>query len=230
MHGLSSGTFFVDGKGEIRHFPDLPGRSSREQLHNPNFKRIEFDAFKNEAGSNSFTLTPKKWIETTNAIGIISKAGRYGGTYAHKDIAFEFASWISPAFKFYLIIEYQRLKEAESNQYNLEWNVKRMLAKANYHIHTDAIKEHIIPDINYSKNTEWMVYAEEAEDIAQETYIKAFKNLDAFRENHLSKPGHSVLLSIWLKIISEQNKNGERTSRILGKNLTKAMNMYCRKK
>ena len=162
--------------------PDLPGRSSREQLHNPNFKRIEFDAFKNEAGSNSFTLTPKKWIETTIAIGIISKAGRYGGTYAHKDSAFEFASWISPAFKFYLIIEYQRLKEAESNQYNLEWNVKRMLAKANYHIHTDAIKEHIIPDINYSKNTEWMVYAEEAEDIAQETYIKAFKNLDAFRE------------------------------------------------
>jgi len=127
-----------------------------EQLRNPNFKSIEFDAFKNEAGANSFTLTPKKWIETTNAIGIISKAGRYGGTYAHKDIAFEFASWISPTFKLFLITEYQRLKEIESNQYNLEWNVKRILSKANYHLHTDAIK-------NYTKNTEWLNYAEEAD-------------------------------------------------------------------
>ena len=134
-----------------------------EQLHNPNFKRIEFDAFKNESGSNSFTLTPKKWIETTNAIGIISKSGRYGGTYAHKDIAFEFASWISPTFKLYLITEYQRLKEVETNQYNLEWNVKRILSKANYHIHTDAVKNFILPDKNYEKDKEWLVYAEEAD-------------------------------------------------------------------
>ena len=134
-----------------------------EQLHNPNFKRIEFDAFKNESGSNSFTLTPKKWIETTNAIGIISKSGRYGGTYAHKDIAFEFASWISPTFKLYLITEYQRLKEVETNQYNLEWNVKRILSKTNYHIHTDAVKNFILPDRNYEKDKEWLVYAEEAD-------------------------------------------------------------------
>ena len=134
-----------------------------EQLRNPNFKSIEFDAFRNESGSNSFTLTPKRWIEATNAIGIISKSGRYGGTYAHKDIAFEFASWISPTFKLYLITEYQRLKEVETNQYNLEWNVKRILTKTNYHIHTDAIKNFILPDKNYEKDKEWLVYAEEAD-------------------------------------------------------------------
>lgn len=134
-----------------------------EQLHNPNFKRIEFDAFRNESGLNSFTLTPKKWIETTNAIGIISKSGRYGGTYAHKDIAFEFASWISPTFKLYLITEYQRLKEVETNQYNLEWNVKRILSKTNYHIHTDAVKNFILLDKNYEKDKKWIIYAEEAD-------------------------------------------------------------------
>jgi len=134
-----------------------------EQLRNPNFKSIEFDAFRNESGSNSFTLTPKRWIEATNAIGIISKSGRYGGTYAHKDIAFEFASWISPTFKLYLITEYQRLKEVETNQYNLEWNVKRVLSKTNYYIHTDAIKNFILPDKNYEKDKEWLVYAEEAD-------------------------------------------------------------------
>jgi len=134
-----------------------------EQLRNPKFKSIEFDAFRNESGSNSFTLTPKRWIETTNAIGIISKSGRYGGTYAHKDIAFEFASWISPTFKLYLITEYQRLKEVETNQYNLEWNVKRILSKTNYHIHTDAVKNFILPDKNYDKDKEWLVYAEEAD-------------------------------------------------------------------
>ena len=134
-----------------------------EQLKNPNFKSIEFDAFRNESGSNSFTLTPKKWIEATHSIGIISKAGRYGGTYAHKDIAFEFASWISPTFKLYLITEYQRLKEIETNQYNLEWNVKRILSKTNYHIHTDAVKNYIIPEKNYEKEKEWLLYAEEAD-------------------------------------------------------------------
>ena len=134
-----------------------------EQLRNPSFKSIEFDAFRNESGSNSFTLTPKRWIEATNAIGIISKSGRYGGTYAHKDIAFEFASWISPTFKLYLITEYQRLKEVETNQYNLEWNVKRILSKTNYHIHTDAVKNFILPDKNYEKDKEWLTYAEEAD-------------------------------------------------------------------
>jgi hypothetical protein len=134
-----------------------------ETLHNPNFKPVEFDTFRKEAGLNSFNLTPKKWIETTNAIGFVSKSGRYGGTYAHKDIAFEFGSWISPMFKLLLIKEFQRLKDIEMNQYNLEWNVKRILSKTNYQIHTDAIKQTIIPEKNYAKEIEWLVYAEEAD-------------------------------------------------------------------
>jgi hypothetical protein len=133
-----------------------------EQLNNPNFNSIEFDGIKNLAGSNSFSLTPKRWIESTNAIGIISKTGRYGGTYAHKDIAFEFASWISAAFKLYLIKEFQRLKEDENNKMSLEWNVNRTLSKLNYRIHTDAIKEHIIPN-NITKEQANYVYASEAD-------------------------------------------------------------------
>src|SRR3989338_11277554 len=117
-----------------------------EHLHNPNFKHIEFDVFKNEAGANSFSLTPKRWIESVNAVGLISKAGRYGGgTFAHKDIAFEFASWISPEFKLYLIKEFQRLKEIENQKSSLSWDVKRELARINYKIHTDAIKQKLIP-------------------------------------------------------------------------------------
>lgn len=116
-----------------------------EQINNPGFKRIEFDAFRNESGSNSFTLTPQRWIESTNAIGIVSKSGRYGGTFAHRDIAFEFASWISPEFKLYLITEFQRLKADENDRLQLDWNLQRTLAKVNYHIHTDAIKENLIP-------------------------------------------------------------------------------------
>ena len=134
-----------------------------EQLYNQNFKSIEFDAFKNEAGSNSFTLTPKKWIESTNAIGIISKAGRYGGTYAHKDIAFEFASWISPTFKLYLIKDYQRIKEIQTNKYNIEWSAKRLLSRTNYLIQTDAVKNFILPKGNYLKDKQWIIYAEEAD-------------------------------------------------------------------
>jgi hypothetical protein len=133
-----------------------------EQLNNPNFKGIEFDAFKIEAGSNSFTLTPQKWIEATNAIGMISKSGRYGGTFAHRDIAFEFASWISPQFKLYLITEFQRLKADENDRLKLEWNFQRTLAKVNYHIHTDAIKENLIP-AELSKQQISFVYANEAD-------------------------------------------------------------------
>ncbi|PWD98858.1 KilA-N domain-containing protein [Marinilabilia rubra] len=134
-----------------------------ETLNNPNFKPVEFDTFRKQAGLNSFNLTPKKWIEATNAIGLISKSGRYGGTYAHKDLAFEFGSWISPMFKLLLIKEYQRLKEIESNQYNLEWNVKRILSKTNYQIHADAVKDCILPEKNYDKDKEWLIYAEEAD-------------------------------------------------------------------
>ena len=112
---------------------------------------------------NSFKVSVKEWTEKTNAIGIFSKAGRYGGTYAHKDIAFEFGTWISPTFKLYLIREYQRLKEVETNQYNLEWNFKRIISKANYHIHTDAVKNFILPKKNYEKNKEWLIYAYEAD-------------------------------------------------------------------
>jgi len=116
-----------------------------EQLNNPDFKPVEFDGIRMQAGLNSFTLTPKQWIEKTGAIGIISKAGRYGGTYAHKDIAFEFASWISVEFKLYLIKEFQRLKDDENHRLSLAWNLNRTLSKLNYRIHTDAIKAHLIP-------------------------------------------------------------------------------------
>ena len=131
-----------------------------EQLNNPDFKSIEFDAFRNQAGLNSFALTPKLWIEKTAAVGIASKAGRYGGTYAHKDIAFEFASWLSVEFKLYLIKEFQRLKEEEQRQ--LGWDIKRNLVKINYRIHTDAIKEHLIPETVTPAHAN-MVYASEAD-------------------------------------------------------------------
>ncbi len=117
-----------------------------ERLHNPLFKLVEFDQFKNEAGANAFVLSPQKWIEKTDAIGLISKSGRYGGgTFAHIDIAFEFASWVSSEFKLYLLVEFQRLKQDENNRLKLEWSLQRTLAKINYKIHTDAIKEKLIP-------------------------------------------------------------------------------------
>jgi hypothetical protein len=116
-----------------------------EQLNNPGFNSVEFDGIKIQAGLNSFALTPKQWIEKTMAIGIVSQAGRYGGTYAHKDIAFEFASWISVEFKLYLIKEFQRLKEDENRRLSLAWNLNRTLSKLNYRIHTDAIQTHLIP-------------------------------------------------------------------------------------
>jgi hypothetical protein len=131
-----------------------------EHLNNPDFKPVEFDGFKKQAGLNSFTLTPKQWIEKTNAIGLISKAGRYGGTYGHKDIAFEFASWISVEFKLYLIKEFQRLKDEERKQ--LGWDIRRNLAKINYRIHTDAIKENLVPPELSERQTN-LVYATEAD-------------------------------------------------------------------
>lgn len=134
-----------------------------ETLYNPNFNVVEFDHFKMEAGLPTFVLSAKQWVEKTNAIGIVSKSGRYGGTYAHRDIAFEFGAAISPTFKLYLIKEYQRFKLIESNQYNLEWDVKRLLSKANYHIQTDAVQKHILPEKNYTKDKEWLAYAEEAD-------------------------------------------------------------------
>lgn len=133
-----------------------------EQLNNPNFKGVEFDSFKMQAGSNAFTLSPQKWIRETNAIGIRSKSGKYGGTFAQKDIAFEFASWVSPEFKLYIIQDYQRLKQDEQHKNALEWNVKRLLSKANYRVHTDAVKENLIPP-ELPEYRKGMVYADEAD-------------------------------------------------------------------
>lgn len=133
-----------------------------EHLYNPDFKGVEFDTFKGEAGSNAFTLTPQRWIEKTNAIGIISKSGRGGGTYAHTDIAFEFASWISPEFKLYVIKDYQRLKQEEAKRVETGWDTKRELSKINYRIHTDAIKEFLItPEL--TKKEQSYTYASEAD-------------------------------------------------------------------
>jgi hypothetical protein len=131
-----------------------------ETIHNPDFKPVEFDGFRKEAGLNSFVLTPKKWIETTNAIGIISKSGRYGGTFAHKDLAFKFASWISVEFELYFIKEFQRLKEEEQKQ--IGWSAKRELAKINYRIHTDAVKKNLIPQELTPKQAV-VIYANEAD-------------------------------------------------------------------
>jgi hypothetical protein len=133
-----------------------------ELMHNPAFKGVEFDTFLHEAGANRFNMTPRKWIEATNAIGIISKSGRNGGTYAHKDIAFEFGSWISPVFKLYLITEYQRLKAVEINPMLGEWNVKRVLSKVNYTIHTDAVRDLVIPKMNVEREKLY-AYADEAD-------------------------------------------------------------------
>jgi hypothetical protein len=145
-----------------------------EKFNNPDFNSIEFDGIKNMAGSNSFSLTPKRWIETTNAIGIVSKAGRYGGTFAHKDIAFEFATWLSAEFKFYLIKEFQRLKEEESNTKKLEWNLQRTISKINYKIHTDAIKENLIP-ITITPLERNFVYADEADVLNVALFSKTAK-------------------------------------------------------
>ena len=116
-----------------------------EGLHNTDFKPLEFEGFRNQAGANAFTMSPKKWIGATDAIGIVSKSGRYGGTFAHSDIAFEFASWISPEFKLYIIKDYQRLKVDENSRLSLGWNLHREISKINYRIHTDAVKEYLIP-------------------------------------------------------------------------------------
>ena len=143
-----------------------------EQLNNPVFNPVEFDGIRMQAGLNSFTLTPKRWIEATRAVGITSKAGRYGGTYAHKDIAFEFASWVSVEFKLYLIKEFQRLKETEREQ--LGWDIRRNLTKINYRIHTDAIKTQLIPPQLTPQQVN-LVYASEADLLNMALFGKTAK-------------------------------------------------------
>ncbi|MCI7353284.1 MAG: KilA-N domain-containing protein [[Actinobacillus] rossii] len=132
-----------------------------EILNNPNFNRVQFDTFRNEAGLNRFTMTPQKWIENTNAIGIVSKSGRYGGTFAHSEIALEFASWISPEFKLYLIQDYKRLKNNDNSSFSKKWNLHREIAKINYKLHTDAIKTYLLSDLTAAQLS--YQYANEAD-------------------------------------------------------------------
>jgi len=150
-------------KNWIRNRSTLEFLGTWEMMFNPDFKVVEFDHFKAQAGLPTFVLSAKQWIEKTGAVGIYVQAGRYGGTYAHKDIAFEFGSAISPVFKLYLIKEYQRLKDDENNRQKLEWTAKRFLSKTNYLIHTDAVKKYVLPQSNYTKQTEWLAYADEAD-------------------------------------------------------------------
>ena len=150
-------------KNWLRNRTTLEFLGTWEQIYNDSFKVVEFDHFKREAGLHTFTLSVSEWIDQTNAIGLYVKKGRYGGTFAHKDIAFEFASAISPVFKLYLIKEFQRLKEQENDFQKIEWNAKRFLSKNNYLIQTDAVKNYLIPKQNYSENLEWLAYAKEAD-------------------------------------------------------------------
>ncbi|MBQ9017583.1 KilA-N domain-containing protein [Candidatus Saccharibacteria bacterium] len=157
-----------------------------EKLHNPNFKPVEFEGFKNEAGYNAFTMAPQKWIDGVNAIGIVSKSGRYGGTYAHTDIAFEFASWISAEFKLYIIKDYQRIKEDENSRLSLNWNLNRAIAKLNYRIHTDAIKENLLPP-ELTKEQIAYTYASEADLLNVALFGKTAKQ---WREENPDKKGN----------------------------------------
>jgi KilA-N domain len=157
-----------------------------EALYNPNFNYTEFGTIKNMAGSNNFVLSAKTWIESTNAIGITAKAGRYGGTYAHKDIAFHFGMWISPKFQLLLVKEYQRLKEDENDRLKLEWNLQRTLAKVNYHIHTDAIKENLIPK-EITRQQVNFVYASEADLLNVALFGITAK---AWRDKNFDKDGN----------------------------------------
>ncbi len=156
-----------------------------EGLHNPDFKGIEFDAFRKEAGLNSFTMTPTKWISATNAKGVKVKRGHGGGTYAHVDIAFEFASWISPEFKLYVIKDYQRLKSDENSRLSLEWNEKRLFTKINYRIHTDAVKENLAPNIKGKGGK--FVYATEADVLNVALFGRTAKQ---WRDENPDKPGN----------------------------------------
>ena len=161
MLKAKDGDFFVSDW--LRNANTLDYLCAWESMYNPNFNYGEFATIRQRSGSNSYKISVKEWNEKTNATGIIAKAGRYGGTYAHKDIAFNFGMWISPMFQLYIVKEYQRLKEIESNQYGLEWNVKRILSKMNYQVQTDAIKKHIMPKANLAKQKEWLLYADEAD-------------------------------------------------------------------
>ena len=157
-----------------------------EQLYNPDFNLMEFNKIKNEAGTNGFIVSSSMWIKHTKAIGIKSSAGRYGGTFAHRDIAFEFATWLSPEFKLYLIKEFQRLKQEENNRISQGWDIKRLLTKINYKVHTDAVKEHLIPP-NVSKEQIDFIYADEADILNVALFGTTAQE---WRENNPDKNGN----------------------------------------
>lgn len=161
MIKAKDGDFFVSDW--LRNANTLEYMAAWEGMNNPDFNYGEFAIIRSNSGSNSYKVSVKDWVEKTNAIGLLARAGRYGGTYAHKDIAFNFGMWISPSFQLYIVKEYQRLKEIESNQYGLEWDVKRVFSKVNYTLHTDAVKNYIVPKAGYTKAKEWLLYAEEAD-------------------------------------------------------------------
>ena len=160
MLKAKDGDFFVTDW--LRNRNTLEFLGAWESLHNKNFNYGEFAIIRNQAGLNNFKISVKEWVERTNAIGIVAKTGRYGGTFAHKDIAMQFCMWISPVFQLYVIKEYERLKEVEFNQYNIEWNIRRVLAKSNYRIHTDAIDKYVIPTLTIGQKRDW-IYADEAD-------------------------------------------------------------------
>jgi len=173
-------------KNWMRNYSTIEFLGIWERINNPHFKGVEFDSFKNDAGANSFTLSPQLWIEKTGAIGIISRSGNGGGTFAHKDIAFEFATWISAEFKLYLIKEFQRLKVEENERLLLGWNVKRQLTKINYRIQTDAILNNLIPRV-ITKSQATIIYASEADILNMALFGKTAKG---WREENRGKDGN----------------------------------------
>jgi hypothetical protein len=194
-----------------------------EQLHNPDFNSLEFEGIRNEAGRNSFFLSAKTWIDRTHAKGLAASAGRYGGTYAHKDIAFEFGSWLSPEFKLYLIKEFQRLKDDENRRLSLDWNLNRTLSKLNYRIHTDAIKEHIIPAAVTPAQAA-IVYANEADllnvalfGLTAKQWREANPKLDGNMRDHAAIEQLLVLANLEgmnAELIRMKLSQGERLKRL----------------
>ncbi|HIV33859.1 MAG TPA: KilA-N domain-containing protein [Candidatus Blautia intestinigallinarum] len=162
-----------------------------EKLHNPDFNRVQFEAVKNEAGLNRFVMTPTKWITQMNAIGIVSKAGRYGGTYAHSDIAMSFATWISPEFQLYIMKDYRRLKTDENSRLSMNWNLNREISKLNYRIHTDAIKDNLIPPENLESYNAVLISQgknqKERMELLRQLAIQQLQTLENVSFNNLPK-------------------------------------------
>lgn len=184
VSGFEGGSTHIDAWLRSKNTIDFIG--VWERLNNPNFNSVEFDRIRMEAGTNRFRISAKQWVQKTGGVGLIAKAGRYGGTFAHKDIAFEFGSWLSPEFKLYLIKEFQRLKEQEIQTGKLEWNIRRSLTKSHYRIHTDAIKEHLIPP-QLSKEQAGYIYASEADLLNVALFGKTAKE---WRTEYPSKDGN----------------------------------------